>query len=72
MTDVEADAEADPGELGDIIARLEMELIELANHPDRYIRVRALRYLARVEAMKQELWNAIQDHADAQAGDNLD
>lgn len=62
----------DPGALGEKIADIEIRLIQLANHPDPTIRAKARAGLKRVEAMKQEIWNAIQDLADAQAGNNDD
>lgn len=71
-TNTKTNVETDPGEIGETIARLEMTLIELVNHPDPYIKNRASSYLKRVEAMKQELQDGIQHVADTQAGDNLD
>ena len=68
----ETNAETDPGEIGETIARLEMILIALVNHPDPYVKNRVSSYLKRVEAMKQELQDGIQHVADTQAGDNLD
>ena len=64
--------ETDPGKLGDTIARLEIEFTKLADHPDPYISRKARLYLIRVQTMRQEIRDAIQNFADAQARGNLD